>query len=75
MKISKAQIEEWKWKVRLAPEKTKPPKSNLTREDKTVIRILQINTEMIILPADTIKVLVMRYKLEYQEKLLATTHV
>lgn len=75
MKISKAQIEEWKWKVRLAPEKAKPPKSNLTREDKTVIRILQINTEIIILPADTIKVLVMRYKLEYQEKLLATTHV
>ena len=69
LNISKAQVDELRWKVRQVLEKSKHPKSNNTKEDRLVIKSLQHDKTIIILPADKGNVPVVMDKAEYSIKL------
>lgn len=67
MKISKAKVDEQRWKVRQVLEKLKPSKLNFLREEKLAIKTLQSNMSIIILPADKDNTPVVMDKLKYSE--------
>lgn len=64
MKILNIQVDDRRWKARQALENVKPPKSNLTRVEKLVIKTLQ-NDYSRVLPADKGNATILMDMLEY----------
>ena len=52
LKIPKTRIDELRWKVRQALEKSKPPKPNISNTERLAIKSLQDHDNIIILLAD-----------------------
>ena len=69
LKIPKASANEQKWKVRQALEKSKPPKPNISESERLVIKPLQGDNNIIILPTDKGNATVVMDRVEYSNKL------
>ena len=69
LKIPKTQANELRWKVRQALEKSKPPKTNISKSERLVIKSLQDDSNIIILPADKSNATVVMDRVEYSRKL------
>ena len=69
LKIPKAKAEELRWKVRQALEKSKPPKSNISKTERQAHKSLQDDNSIIILPADKGNATVVMDRVEYSNKL------
>ena len=69
MQIGREKGDELRWKVRQALEKAKPPKPNVTKEERTAIKNLKKDDNIIILPADKGNATVIMNKEEYNHKM------
>ena len=69
LKIPKPRADELRWKVRQALEKSKPPKPNISETERQVLKSLQDDNNIIILPADKGNATVVMDRVEYSNKL------
>ena len=67
--LPSALADEFRWKIRLILEKAKPPTPNITKEEKTAIRTLRQNNNIIILPADKGNATVVMDKHDYNQRM------
>ena len=65
MQLSKAQVDELRWKVRQALDKSKHPKPNISTAERLAIKSLQNDDNIIILPADKCNATVVIDRVEY----------
>ena len=69
MKIPKARADDQRGKVRQALKKLKPPKPNISKEERLALKSLQSDENIIILPAYKGSTTVVMDKVEYSNKL------
>ena len=70
LKIPKARSDELIWKVRQALEKSKPPKSNISKTERQVLKSLLDDNSIIIHPADKGNATVVMDRVKYSNKLV-----
>ena len=69
-KNSSGPIDELRWKVKQALKKSKPPKPNISKEERLAIKSLQSDENIIVPPADKCNATVVMDKVEYSNKLV-----
>ena len=69
LKLPKARADELRWKVRQVLEKSKPPKTNISKTERQALKSLQDDDSIIILPADKGNATLVMDRVEYSNKL------
>lgn len=69
LKIPKVQTDELRLKTREALEMAKPPKLNISSEERFVIRTLQSDSSIIMLPSENGNASMVMNNIEYSKKL------